>query len=140
MAFSVCFLLINSLTDGADAQPPTASIAIGESLADVKKPKPGKLNSPFGVDFDAAGNMYIVELAGGRVHKLNTAGKFATIAGDGSEGYTGDGGPAKDATFNGMHNVAVTPDGDIYISDSWNHCIRKIDGQSGNITTFAGTG
>lgn len=140
MAFVVCLFLVNSLTDIAAAQQPTASIVIGESLANVKEPKPGKLNSPFGVDFDAAGNMYIVELAGGRVHKLDTAGKFTTIAGDGSEGYTGDGGPAADATFNGMHNVAVTPDGDIYISDSWNHCIRKIDGQSGIITTFAGTG
>jgi DNA-binding beta-propeller fold protein YncE len=106
----------------------------------VKQPKAGQLDSPFGVDFDKQGNMYIVELAGGRVHKLDTAGNFATIAGDGSEGYFGDNGPAKNATFNGMHNVAVTPDGDLYIADSWNHCVRKIDGRTGTITTVAGTG
>jgi len=126
--------------NSAMAQKPRASIIIGESLADTKDPKPGKLDSPFGIDFDAAGNMVIVELSGGRIHRLDTAGKFSTIAGDGSKAYSGDGGPAVEATFNGMHNVAVTPAGDIYIADSWNHCIRKIDGKSGIITTFAGTG
>ena len=137
--FACCFLLI-CVTNVAMAQRPRASIVIGESLEKVKDPKPGKLDSPFGVDFDAAGNMYIVELSGGRVHKLDTAGGFTTIAGDGSKGYSGDGGTAKDATFNGMHNVAVTPSGDLYIADSWNHCIRKIDGKMGIITTIAGTG
>ncbi|MCP4171125.1 MAG: hypothetical protein GY758_10180 [Fuerstiella sp.] len=117
-----------------------SSVVIGESLADVDEPKPGRLDMPFGVDFDKQGNMYIVELTGGRVHKLDAAGQFTTIAGDGSEGYTGDGGPAKDATFNGMHNVAVTPAGDLYIADSWNHCIRRIDGETGIISTIAGTG
>jgi len=138
--FFACYFLIISLTDVAMAQRPRSSVVIGESLRNVKNPKPDKLDSPFGVDFDKQGNMYIVELSGGRIHKLDTAGKFTTIAGDGSEGYSGDGGPAKDATFNGMHNVAVTPAGDLYIADSWNHCIRKIDGKTGIITTFAGTG
>jgi sugar lactone lactonase YvrE len=122
------------------AQRPRSSVVIGESLADVKNPKPGQLVSPFGVDFDQQGNMYIIELSGGRVHKLDVTGKLTTIAGDGSKSYTGDGGPAKDATFNGMHNVAVTPAGDLYIADSWNHCVRKIDGKTGIITTIAGTG
>lgn len=124
----------------ANAQGPRAKIVIGESLADVKEPKPGQLHSPFGVDFDRRGNMFIVELEGGRVHKLDTAGKFTTIAGDGSKSYSGDGGPAAEATFNGMHNVAVTPEGDLYIADSWNHCVRKVDAKTGIITTIAGTG
>jgi sugar lactone lactonase YvrE len=84
--------------------------------------------------------MYIIELAGGRVHVLDTSGKLTTIAGDGSQSYSGDGGPARQATFNGMHNVAVTPAGDLYIADSWNHCIRKIDAETRVITTIAGTG
>jgi sugar lactone lactonase YvrE len=133
-----CCLFVTCLSAVATAQ--RSSVVIGESLADVKEPKADKLDSPFGVDFDKQGNMYIVELSGGRVHKLDTAGRFTTIAGDGSKGYTGDNGPAKDATFNGMHNVAVTPAGDLYIADSWNHCIRRIDGKTGIITTIAGTG
>ena len=65
--FACCFLVI-CLTDVVMAQQPRASVVIGESLARVKHPKPGKPDSPFGVDFDAAGNMYIVELSGGRAN------------------------------------------------------------------------
>jgi sugar lactone lactonase YvrE len=84
--------------------------------------------------------MVIVELEGGRIHQRDTAGNLSLIAGDGTKNYTGDGGPASKATFNGMHNVAITPNNDIYIADSWNHCIRKIDGNTGMISTIAGTG
>ena len=136
----LCGCIVVCLVNSAFAQRSRTSIVIGEARANAKKPKPGKLDSPFGIDFDAAGNMFIVELSGGRVHKLDPAGTFTTIAGDGSKAYSGDGGPAGEATFNGMHNVAVTPAGDIYIADSWNHCIRKIDGKTGIITTFAGIG
>ena len=111
LAISVfaCFAIFICLIDVATARQPHSSVVIGESLANVKNPKSDKLDSPFGIDFDKQGNMYIVELSGGRVHKLDTAGNLTTIAGDGSKDYSGDNGPAKDATFNGMHNVAVTP-------------------------------
>ena len=101
--------------------------------------QPNPLKQPFGVDFDAKGNLYIVELGGGRVHKLTPRNIFTTLAGDGSKSYKGDGGPAKVATFNGMHNVAVTPAGEVFISDSWNFCVRKIDTR-GNVSTAIGTG
>jgi len=97
----------------AEAQRARSRVVIGESLSDNENPQPDQLNTPFGVDFDAAGNMYLVELAGGRVHKMDVAGVLSTIAGDGSKNYTGDGGPAAKATFNGMHNIAVTPAGDL---------------------------
>ena len=136
-----CILLtLIFTTNSLEAQRARSRVVIGESLSDNENPQPDQLNSPFGVDFDAAGNMYMVELAGGRVHKLDTSGNFTTIAGDGSKSYKGDGGPAAKATFNGMHNVAVTPQGDLYIADSWNHCVRKIDGKTGIISTIAGTG
>ena len=130
-------------TASAQDKSPKVSLVIGNLLPNEggsADAKPGPLKSPFGIDFDAAGNMFIAELAGARVHKVDAAGKFKTIAGDGSKGYGGDGGPAKKATFNGMHNVAVTPQGDAYIADSWNHCIRKIDKKTGTISTIAGTG
>ena len=101
--------------------------------------QPNPLKQPFGVDFDAKGNMWIVELGGGRVHQL-AQGRLFQIAGDGSKSYKGDGGPAKDATFNGMHNVAVTPSGDVYIADTWNFCVRKIVAKTGRISTVIGTG
>jgi len=127
---------------GEAEQLPTVAVVVGNLLppeggpADALSP----LKAPFGIDFDSAGNMLIVELSGGRVHRLGTDGKLVTIAGGGGQGYSGDGGPPADATFNGMHNVAVTPAGDVYIADSWNHCVRKIDKATGTITTAVGTG
>ena len=96
------------------------------------------LNRPFGVDFDSQGRMWIVELEGGRVHRLAN-GVRKQVGGDGSKSYRGDGGSLGQATFNGMHNLAIAPDDSVYIADSWNHCIRRIDA-SGRIKTFAGTG
>jgi sugar lactone lactonase YvrE len=84
--------------------------------------------------------MWIVELEGGRVHRRTPGGDLTLVAGDGSQGYAGDGQPAAAATFNGMHNVAVTADGDVYIADSWNNCVRLIDQETGVISTVAGTG
>ena len=108
----------------------------GEGCAVTTRPNP--LHRPFGVDFDSKCRMWIVELEGGRVHRLAN-GVRAHVSGDGSKSYRGDGGPFGQATFNGMHNIAIGPDDSVYISDSWNHCIRKIDA-NGQITTIAGTG
>lgn len=129
------------IADAAESEPRVA-VVVGSLLpAEGGPAEPASpLKSPFGIDFDRAGNMLIVELEGGRVHRLSPGGAFATIAGDGSTGYSGDGGPANEATFNGMHNLAVTPDGDVYIADTWNHCVRKIDHVSGAVSTLAGTG
>ncbi len=124
------------------SRPPEVAVVVGQLLPSEGGPvgTTSPLHRPFGIDFDRDGNMMIAELEGGRVHQLTAAGNLATIAGDGSQGYTGDTGPAARATFDGMHNLAVTVAGDIYIADSWNHCIRKIDKVSGTITTIAGTG
>lgn len=95
---------------------------------------------PFGIAFDSQNNMYIVELEGGRVHKRTPEGTLTHVSGDGSKSYMGDGGNFASATFNGMHNCAITKDDQLYIADSWNHCIRKVDLKTGIITTVAGTG
>ncbi len=127
-------------TGSETKQSAKASVAIGKSLTNKTPLEADKLDSPFGVAFDSKGIMYIVELSGSRVHRRDSTGRLSIIAGDGSEGYSGDNGPAIKATFHGMHNVAATADGDLYIADSWNHCVRKIDTKTGIITTVAGTG
>lgn len=99
-----------------------------------------RLIAPFGVDFDAAGNMYLVELSGERALRVDPKGTFTILAGTGKKGNTGDNGPGRQATFNGMHSLAVHPDGTIYLADTWNNRIRKIDPKTGIITAFAGTG
>jgi len=99
-----------------------------------------KLNGPFSADFDKAGNMYVAEMYGNRLFKVDPQGVFHIVAGDGTKGSSGDGGPAKNAKIAGPHNAAVAPNGDVYIADTWNHKVRKIDAKTGIISTVAGTG
>jgi DNA-binding beta-propeller fold protein YncE len=81
-----------------------------------------------------------VEMLGRRVRKIGRDGLVTTLAGTGREGNGGDDGPAARAEFNGPHSLAVTKSGDIYVADTWNNRVRKIDGRSGLITNVAGTG
>jgi len=100
-----------------------------------------KLREPFGVEFTPANEMVIVEMTGGnRVLKVDAQGMLRVIAGTGTKGYSGDGGPATAATFNGIHNLAVAPDGDLLLADSFNHSLRRIDATSGIIEAVAGNG
>ena len=103
-------------------------------------PASSPLNRPFGIDFNSLGQMFIVELEGGRVHRRDKNGELLWVSGDGTKSYIGDGGSLGKATYNGMHNCAITPNNDLYISDSWNHCVRKVDAKTGIVTTVAGTG
>ena len=89
-----------------------------------------KLSQPFGIDLDKAGNFYLVEYLGGRVLKVDPKGMLTRIAG-GKNGAIGDNGPSLDAAFNHMHSLAVTPDGAIYVADTGNNRVRKIDPKSG---------
>lgn len=94
--------------------------------------------NPTAVFGDAAGNVYIADNYGGVVRKINAQGIISTIAGTGAVGFDGDGGPATAAVLNLPHGVAATADGTVYISDSYNSKIRKVDPQ-GVISTIPGT-
>ena len=85
-----------------------AHIVLGEICKDHKASEPRQLNLPFGIDFDAVGNMYVVKLEGGRVHRLNVQGVLIQFAGDSIKNYSEDEGSAEQATFNGMYPIAVT--------------------------------
>src|SRR5207237_4104144 len=93
-----------------------------------------QLNAPFGVAVDGGGNIYISEWSNHRVRKVSASGVITTIAGVGIGGFGGDGGPATDAALNSPEGVAVDSAGNVYIADSFNNRIRKID-TSGRITT-----
>ncbi len=100
------------------------------------------LNIPFGIAFDKQGNLLFSDGTGLRLRKLNMRTKIiTTIAGNGNQGYGGDGGPSAQAMFNFIWNVTVDQDnGDIYVSDQFNCRIRKIDPSTGIISTVAGNG
>lgn len=97
------------------------------------------INGARGVAFDQDGVMYICEREGNRIRRVDPeSGVIQTIAGTGRRGYEGDGGPALMASFNGPKWIHVGPDGRLYIVDTENHCVRRIDLGSGEIRTVAG--
>jgi uncharacterized repeat protein (TIGR03803 family) len=100
-----------------------------------------KLFNPEGVAVDSAGNIYIAEWGDGRIRKVTAStGIITTVAGDGTEGYSGDGGPATSAELAYPEEVAVDSAGNIYIADSFNNRIRKVTVSTGTISTVAGDG
>lgn len=112
----------------------------GEKVADAPATECA-LREPFGVEFLPDGSMVIVEMErGNRVLRVDARGTLTVLAGTGVKGFSGDGGPARDAQISGVHNLAIAPGGDIYLADTWNNRIRRIDAKTGIITTFAGTG
>jgi DNA-binding beta-propeller fold protein YncE len=100
----------------------------------------GDLKEPFAIDWDKSGNAYISEMGGNRISLLDKSGKLSVFAGTGEKGLSGDGGPASKAQFNGPHHVMFGPDGDLYVADTFNNCVRKIDPKTGIVTRVAGTG
>lgn len=92
-----------------------------------------------GVAFAPDGTWYICEREGNRIRRVDgKTGVITTIAGTGAKGYTGDGGPALQATFNGPKWIHVGPDRMIYVVDTENHCVRQIDPKDRTIRTVAG--
>ncbi len=98
-----------------------------------------QLYSPYAVAFDAVGNMYIADYTNNCIRIIGSTGIINTLAGNGSQGYTGDGGQATAATLNSPRGVTCDNAGNLYISDTYNHVIRKVN-SSGIITTIAGNG
>ncbi len=100
-----------------------------------------KLNNPGGVAVDAAGNIYFAEKNNLRIRKVTAAtGIISTVAGNGTSGFSGDGGAATLATFQNTNNIAVDAAGNIYIADYGNYRIRKVTAATGVISTVAGNG
>jgi len=98
-----------------------------------------ELNMPAGVAVDGNGNFYIADTNNNRVRMVNPSGMITTVAGHGSSGFGGDGGPAKSAELYVPYGVAVDGNGNLYIADTDNNRIRVVN-SSAVINTFAGNG
>lgn len=100
-----------------------------------------KLDFPDDVAVDGAGNLYIADESNHRIRKIDAAtGIISTVVGTGTRGYSGDGGPATAAALDRPRGIAVTDDGWLYIADTGNNVIRRVDPFSDEISTVAGTG
>jgi sugar lactone lactonase YvrE len=97
------------------------------------------LGSASGVAFDAAGNLYIADSHNNRIRKVDTNGIITTVAGNGFPGYSGDGASATGASLNVPSGLTFDASGNLYIADTLNHRIRKVD-TNGIISTVAGNG
>jgi len=116
-----------------------AGNGIGTNAGDGGAAANASLQCPRGVTFDASGNLYIADQNNSRIRKVDTNGVITTVAGNGTKGYSGDGGAATNASLNCPTSVALDAAGNLYISDMDNGRIRKVD-TNGIITSITTTG
>jgi sugar lactone lactonase YvrE len=129
------------ITTVVGAGPPAGFAGDGGPATQARLRLPvGQSAQPGGrITFDAPGNLYIADTSNNRIRKIDTNGIITTVAGNGLKGFGGDGGPATAAALNDPRDVAIDADGNLYIADTINNRIRKVD-TNGIITTFAGQG
>lgn len=121
-----------------------------ETVAGTGHPQPNaseglaaevNIAQPFGVEIGPGGDLYITEVGNHRVWRMNfKTGKAVTVAGNGKKGYSGDGGPAVEASLNEPYEVRFDADDNMYFVERLNHIVRKVDAKTGTVVTIAGTG
>lgn len=119
----------------------TVAGGVGTSGGDGGLATAAGLFVPRGLAVDPAGNLFIADASDHRIRRVDAAtGVISTVAGDGVNGFSGDGGPATAARLNGPRDVSVDAAGNLFIADLSNNRVRRVDAASGVISTIAGTG
>ncbi len=117
---------------GTGAKGPTPD---GAKFAEVP------LNGPRAIDFDPQGNLWLALREGNAVYRLDLkAGTIHHVAGTGQKGFTGHGGPARQAKLSGPKGLSIGPDGNVFLADTESHSLRMIDVKKGTVELVAGTG
>jgi sugar lactone lactonase YvrE len=127
------------------AQAPLMSTVAGTGRAgfsgDEGPAAQAQLNAPFDVAFDALGNLFLSDTFNHRIRRIDhQTGIITTVAGGGTKGFIGDGGPATEAQMNEPYGLAIDREGNIVFADRLNRRVRRVDGKTRAITTLAGNG
>jgi len=132
VSFQVCGVAQNIRTIAGTGKP--------ENNGDHGQGTAVNIGDPFGVELATDGSLFICEVRNHRLWKLNSKSELSVVAGNGTKGYSGDGGPATKARLNEPYEVRFDTVGNIYFVEMQNHLIRKVDVKTGQISTVAGTG
>lgn len=131
---TVCGIAVFLPLPSSAACPLVTAAGGGNSLEEKVPATDARLNKPRGVAFGPGGELYIADTGNHRVRKVNGRGEIVTVAGNGMAGFSGDSGPAAAASLNQPMSIAFDRIGNLYIADSLNFRIRKVD-PFGTITT-----
>jgi streptogramin lyase len=138
------FLLIAAFASNLSASEWTISTFAGNGTqgfsGDGGPATAAQIDNPFGLVRGPDGALWFCEYTGQRIRKVDPDGTIHTMAGNNQKGYSGDGGPALQASFNLPHEIRFDKAGNYFIADMTNHAVRRVDAKTGIITTFAGTG
>lgn len=114
-----------------------SSTANGSYGGDGGQATQAQIHDPYGITVDSQSNVYIADTSNNRIRLVNSSGVISTVAGNGTKAYGGDLGAAIAAQLNGPYAVAVSPSLDIYIADTGNNAVRRVDHTTGIMTTIA---
>ena len=131
-------LLALAVSSRAAAQAKSVSTFVGNGVAGYSDQQ---INNPYGIVTGPDGAIYFCDLDNQRIRKIDPkTRRMVTVAGNGTRGYAGDGGPATGASLNMPHEIEFDASGHFYLAERDSHVVRKVDGKTGIISTLAGTG
>jgi sugar lactone lactonase YvrE len=142
LLFAVLFPLLGSFPLLAQEDPVVVQVTVvaGDGPNGIPADR-AALDNPFGLAIDGQGNLYIAASGQHRVFRVDAAtGRLTVVAGTGQSGYSGDGGPATEAALFAPQGLALDSAGNLFIADTSNHRVRRVDAVTGSISTWAGTG